>query len=370
MVITTATVPGSAGRGRRPARPRVCTTHPSRPWRPASRGSASTSSSGSASAGRSRPAAIARSAVRRASARYGGTDSGATAASRSRCRATVPASPRETGPVSAASPSRSALSSAARSSGASTCSGLHDTGVAQPVERLVDERDQVVRAVGERRVVERAVGLGDPLRRRRRGRRPAASANGRRSAGAVTPKEMPRQPVQVGGRAGEGHRRVQRQRPGAERGRRRQHGQPVRAGGVRDDLAGAQRARRGEAGDHRGRARRRGRRAAADRWRRGRPRRRAGRAAPGSRRAMRSRAAAETPEAATTRWPAAGERGAENGTDPAGADHADESAGGTRAGARVRAAHGALMCRSSPRSRGTGRRQVCADAHPPRDKQV
>src|SRR6185312_15788861 len=84
---------------------------------------ASTPSSGWASTGRRRPAAIARSAVRRASARYAGTDSGAVAASRARCRSTVPASPRDTGPVSASSPRRNAFSRAARSRGASTFSG-------------------------------------------------------------------------------------------------------------------------------------------------------------------------------------------------------------------------------------------------------
>ena len=45
---------------------------------------------------------IARSAVRRASARYAGTESGATSPSASRCFASVPTSPREMGPVRAA----------------------------------------------------------------------------------------------------------------------------------------------------------------------------------------------------------------------------------------------------------------------------
>ena len=59
-----------------------------------------------------------RAAVRRASARYPAATSPSRSSSTSRWRETVAASPRMTGPVRAASPEVSALSSAARSSGA------------------------------------------------------------------------------------------------------------------------------------------------------------------------------------------------------------------------------------------------------------
>ena len=83
--------------------------------------------------------------------------------SRSRCRATVPASPRDTGPVSAASPSRRALSSAARSSGASTFSGWTTPASRSRSSASLTSVTRWLAPCAERGVVERAVGLGDPL---------------------------------------------------------------------------------------------------------------------------------------------------------------------------------------------------------------
>src|SRR3954451_137616 len=78
---------------------------------------ARTSSSDSALSAASSPAANARSAVNRDMATYAARTCGAV--KDERCARTVPASPRATGPVRAASPWRSALSSAAPSSGPS-----------------------------------------------------------------------------------------------------------------------------------------------------------------------------------------------------------------------------------------------------------
>ena len=165
-----------------------------------------------------------------------------------RCSATVPASPRATGPVRAASPARRALSSAAETSGPSTRAGDVDAGRAQGLQRLGDEGDEVVRAVGEGRVVEAAadssIQTGSaPISRT------SASATGRSGSGAVTPKQHSTQPVEVDRRAGEGHRRVQGEaedvlvraparRPRARAARR-----------VGDELAGLPRAGRGQPGD-------------------------------------------------------------------------------------------------------------------------
>src|SRR3954447_5521763 len=78
---------------------------------------ARTSSSDSALSAASSPAANARSAVNRDMATYAARTCGAV--KDERCARTVPASPRATGPVRAASPRRSALSSAAPSNGPS-----------------------------------------------------------------------------------------------------------------------------------------------------------------------------------------------------------------------------------------------------------
>ena len=76
----------------------------------------------------------------------------------------MPASPRATGPVSARSPWRSALSSAAPSSGPSIRCGFSTPAFAEQVGGLGDQRDQVVGAEREPGVVEPAVVFGDPDR--------------------------------------------------------------------------------------------------------------------------------------------------------------------------------------------------------------
>ena len=88
-------------------------------------------------------------------------------------RATVSTSPRTIGPVSAASPCGSALSSAAVSSGRSVRGRVLGAGGGQDLHRLGDEGDEVVGAVGETRVVERARAPRAPTSRGRRGRRRA-----------------------------------------------------------------------------------------------------------------------------------------------------------------------------------------------------
>ena len=79
-----------------------------------------------------------------------------------------------TGPVSAASPKRSALSSAAPQQRREQPRRVRRTPAARSRSiASCDQRDQVVRAVRERRVVERRGRLGDPLPARRPSRRPA-----------------------------------------------------------------------------------------------------------------------------------------------------------------------------------------------------
>ena len=213
-------------------------------------------------------------------------------------------SPRTIGPVSAASPCSRALSRAAVSSGRRVPAGSSAPAARQDLHRLGHQGDQVVGAVGETGVVERAHLLGHPDRACRRGRRRAARrprARPRRRSG----RRRSREPVEVDRGAGEGHRGVQRDDPGADR-------------------AGRARARRGRGG--RRCARRTGPRGA----RRCRPASattlasmssgtveqqqvagaRDGASAcrcgtPGSSAAMRSREASDSPAAATMSWPAA-----------------------------------------------------------------
>ena len=139
-----------------------------------------------------RPAASARPAVagpwRRSRAPRPAADRRAPRGGRRPCRrrrGTI-------GPVSAASPERSALSSAACSSGESTRPGSATPARASRSARLVDEGDQVVGAVRERRRGR----AGGPPRRPTpaRRRRSATRARGRPAAAAsvaVTPKLEP-----------------------------------------------------------------------------------------------------------------------------------------------------------------------------------
>ena len=85
-------------------------------------------------------------------------------------------------------------------------------------------------------VVERAPLLGDP-------HRAAAEVGdellGERALGRAggDAEDAAGEPGQVDGGAGEGHRRVQRDGPGADRGGRLEDGEAVPAGGVHDVLA-------------------------------------------------------------------------------------------------------------------------------------
>ena len=122
--------------------------------------------------------------------------------------------------------------------------GLADASRPQQVGGLVDQRDQVVRAVRQGRVIERPGVLGDPLGHPAEvGDQPGGEHPVRRG----DPPGDARQPVQVGVRAGEGHRRMQGHAVHIA-----QHGQAVRPRGVRDHLTGPQRAGAGQAGDHAG----------------------------------------------------------------------------------------------------------------------
>ena len=154
-------------------------------------------------------------------------------------------SPRTIGPVSAASPYASALSSAACEQRAQRVGGLVGAGRGQHLQRLADQGDQVVGAVREAGVVERAAVLGHPHRAaaevgdERLGERLLGVAGGDAEDAAGEPVE-----VEVG--AGEGHRGVQRDRAGTGGGRGGEHVEPVPARGVHDVLAGADRAAGGE----------------------------------------------------------------------------------------------------------------------------
>ena len=181
----------------------------------------------------SRPAASARSAVRRAIARYDGRTSGAERCSVARCVATVATSPRATGPVSAASPRRSTLSSDAaeqrrdqsRAASATPAPASSPSASFTSVTRWLD-------ADGERRVIERTRRLRHPHRLaahlddERLGDRAQLLERGHaeRRAG---------QPVEVLGASGEGHHRVQGEREHAAGRRGVEHPDALRARGVR-----------------------------------------------------------------------------------------------------------------------------------------
>ena len=156
--------------------------------------------------------------------------SGESRSSSRRCAATVPASPRATGPVRAASPERRALSSAARQQRArGPGRGSSTPACAAPACACATSVTRWFGAVRERRVVARPVRLGDPHRLaahlddERLGHRPQDRV------GAVTPKQQLGEPVEVHRGAGERHRRVQGQRQHVLRARRLEHGRP-RAG--------------------------------------------------------------------------------------------------------------------------------------------
>ena len=121
-------------------------------------------------------------------------------------------------------------------------------GGGQHLHRLGHQRHQVVGAVGQARVVERAHLLGHPHRAPTQvvdeglgeGTLPLVGGQAEDAAG---------QPLEVHGGAGEGHRGVHGREPGTDRGGRPQDGQAVAARGVHDVLALADRARTHQRGD-------------------------------------------------------------------------------------------------------------------------
>ena len=126
--------------------------------------------------------------------------------------------------------------------------GVVDPGGVQQLHRLGDQGDQVVGAVGEPCVVERAHLLGHPVGAatevgdQRRGDLALGFGGGEAEDAAL-------EAVEVDGGAGEGHGRVHRDDVGADRGGRREDGEAVAAGGVHDVLALADRAAGGQHGD-------------------------------------------------------------------------------------------------------------------------
>ncbi len=178
--------------------------------------------------------------------------------------------------------------------------GVH-TGRLQGVDAVAHERDQVVRPVRQRGVVERAHLLRDAHRvgahldDQRLADGPARLVGPGRDADARAP-----QPGDVLGAARERHHRVQRERQHAVLGGRREHRDAVRPRGVHDDLARPEAPRRREAADQARAARRRARRAG-----RGRPGRRPRRAAAAARRAAARRRGAPT-RATPRTWPRRG----------------------------------------------------------------
>ena len=73
--------------------------------------------------------------------------------------------------------------------------GVVGTGGGEQLHRLGDQGDEVVGAVGEAGVVERAALLGDPHRRGRRGRRPGARRARARPSPAVSAEDAAAQAV-------------------------------------------------------------------------------------------------------------------------------------------------------------------------------
>jgi len=156
-----------------------------------------------------------------------------------------------TGPVSAWSPRRRALSSAGAEQRAEHAARVGHPGGRQQVAGLDDWGDQVVGRARQGRVVQVPVLFGDEHRladhldHQRLGHRPQLVRGGH-------PERDAGQPVDVVGAPGEGHDRVQGQRNGAAAGGRLQDGQAVPSAGVRQQAAGQVRARRTEPGDQAG----------------------------------------------------------------------------------------------------------------------
>ena len=148
----------------------------------------------------------------------------------------MPASPRATGPVSAASPGAQGVVQGGAEQRAEHPVGGLDARRTQQLHGLGDQGDQVVGAEGEGRVVERAGLLGDPLGL-------AAHLDDQRLGGQPQllgrgdPEGAAGEPLHVHGSAGERHHGVQRQRQRAGPQRGVQHLRAVPAGGVHEQLS-------------------------------------------------------------------------------------------------------------------------------------
>ena len=217
-------------------------------------------------------------------------------------------SPRTIGPVSAASPCSRALSRAAVSSGRRVPAGSSAAGGGQHLHRLGDQRDQVVGAVGQTRVVERALSSGTHI-----GRPPRSSTS---CCGELALRRRRRSGRTRSRRAGRGRCAVPVKVIAgcmativrAHGAGRLEHGEAVPAGGVHDVLALVQRAaggqHRDDVGEHvvgDGSSRRSQARATALGL---------SMRTPGSSSAIRCREASDSPAAATISWPAARRRAA------------------------------------------------------------
>ena len=141
-----------------------------------------------------------------------------SAAISARWARTVSTSPRTIGPVSAASPCVERVVERGGEQRAQGAGRVVGAGGGEQLHRLGDQGDQVVGAVGEAGVVERAHLLGHPHRRAAEVGDQAARRRRAPSSPAVSAEDAARQPVEVERGAGEGHRGVQR-RPGGRRRR-------------------------------------------------------------------------------------------------------------------------------------------------------
>ena len=123
-----------------------------------------------------------------------------------------------------------------------------DTCLGKDLSGLGDERDEVVAAVGEGRVVQRPRLLGYPHRLAAH-LHDEGLGDGAQRLGRGDPEARLVQPGEVERGAREGHRGVQRQRDDTLVDGWGEGGEPVRPGGVGRDLPGAPHLGRGEAGD-------------------------------------------------------------------------------------------------------------------------
>ena len=170
-------------------------------------------------------------------------------------RCARPRCPRRRGPPARSArrrPSRSALSRAADSSGASIRDGSATPAARSTSADWATSATRWLAALASpawysARFASSMTTGSPPISMTR------ASAAGSTGSGAVTPKLIPVQPVQVVRPPGERHHRVQRQRQRAvARVAGLQHGRAVPAAGVREQPAGQRRTGRGQPGHQAG----------------------------------------------------------------------------------------------------------------------